>query len=170
MASGKPTPWREELRIAARRLPIVVLLMVFWIVATALGLALLVIPGVYLSVALVFAWPALVLKPMSLSESVRYSLRLTRRNFWRVSTIFSVAIVVLFVFYAVGLVFALLAAPVVGVADLAVATAISTRVLAVMGVFAQPFMCAVLIATYADLQARADATPAAQSVAAPANS
>jgi len=165
IASNQPISAARELRIAARRLPIVVALMVFWFAASAAGLALLVIPGVYLSVALVFAWPALVLKPMSFFEAIRYSLRLARRNWWRTSVIMSVALAVVFVFYAVGLVFALIAAPVVGVADLAVATAISTRVLAFMGVFAEPFLCALLLATYADLQARAEIANAEPNIA-----
>ena len=169
IASGQPTSTSQELRLAVRRLPIVIALMVFWVAASALGLALLIVPGLYVSVALVFAWPALVLKPMSIKEAVRYSLQLAHRNWWRGTIVFTVGITVLFVFYAVGLVFALIAAPVVGVADVAVATSIATRVIATMGVFAEPFLCALLLAMYADLQVRKESADVERPVAAAAN-
>jgi hypothetical protein len=170
IAAGQATSTSQEIKAAIQRLPMVAALLIFWLAATALGFALLIIPGLYLSVALVFAWPALVLKPMSLTEAIRYSLQLARRNWWRTTMVFTVAITVLFVFYAVGLVFALIAAPVVGVADVAVATSIATRVIAIMGVFAAPFLCALLLAMYADLQVRKEAADIARPVAASANS
>jgi hypothetical protein len=169
IAAGQPTSVAQEVRVALRRLPLVLALLVVWIVAIAVGLALLVVPGLYLSVALVFAWPAVVLKPMGLAESIRYSLRLSRRNWWRTTFIFTVALAVLFVFCAVGLVFALVAAPVAGAADVAVVTAISTTVLAAMGAFAEPFLCALLLATFGDLQVRTEGIDLERRIAATAN-
>lgn len=169
IAAGQPTSVRQEARIALKRLPVVVALLILWLVAIAVGLAVLVIPGLYLSVALVFAWPALVLQEMSVGEAMRYSLRLSRRNWWRVTFIFTVALAVLFVFCAVGLVFALIAAPVAGSADVAVVTAISTTVLAAMGAFAEPFLCALLLATFGDLQVRTEGTDLERRIAAASN-
>jgi hypothetical protein len=169
VASGRSTSTAEEVRFAIKRLPLVIALLIFWVAVTALGLVLLVIPGLYLSVALVFAWPALVLKPMSLSEAIRYSLQLARRNWWRTTIVFSVAIAVLFVFYAVGLVFALFATMAVGVADVAVVSSVALRVIATMGAFAEPFLCALLLAIYADVQVRKESVDSAQSIAATAS-
>jgi membrane-anchored glycerophosphoryl diester phosphodiesterase (GDPDase) len=107
--------------------------------------------------------------PLSLREAIRYSLQLARRNWWRTTIVFSVAIAVLFVFYAVGLVFALFATMAVGVADVAVASSVALRVIATMGAFAEPFLCALLLAIYADVQVRKESAESAQSVAATAN-
>jgi len=169
IASGKPMTTAEEVRLALKRLPIVVALLVFWLAASALGLVLLVVPGLYLLGALIFAWPATVLKQIPLREAVRYSLQLARHNWWRTMLAFTVGIIVLFVFYAVGIVFALLAAPVIGVADIAVMTSITTRVIAIMGVFAEPFLCALLLSMYADLQVRKEVAALPRPAAAAAN-
>ena len=48
--------------------------------AIALGTVLLVVPGIYLSVALLFAYPALLLDDASLAGSMRTSLALVRGN------------------------------------------------------------------------------------------
>lgn len=170
IAAGKPTSVSEELRGALNQVPWAVALMVFWIFAIAVGLMLLVLPGLYLAVALVFAWPALVLKSMPLNESIRYSLKLSRHNWWRITFVFTVSLAVLFVFCAVGIVFALIAAPVAGAADVAVVTAITTTVLAAMGAFAGPFLCALLLATFGDLQVRTEGTDLERRIAAAANS
>jgi hypothetical protein len=169
IAAGRPTRMRAELREAFTRLPLVLASLIVWIVGTAIGLVLLVIPGIYLSVALPFAWPAVIVRRMGLGESIRYSLRLSRRNWWRTGAVFTVGFVVLFVFYAVGLVFALLIAPVVGAVDLAVVTAIATAVFASMGAFAGPFLCALMIATFGDLQVRAEGSDLERRIAATAN-
>jgi membrane-anchored glycerophosphoryl diester phosphodiesterase (GDPDase) len=161
---------RAELREAFVRLPWVLAILVTWVVGVALGLVLLVLPGLYLAVALPFAWPALILRKMRIHESIRYSARLSRRNWWRTALIFTVGFVVLFVFYAVGLVFALLLAPVIGAVDLAVVTAVATAVFASMGAFAGPFLCALMIATFGDLQVRMEGSDLERRIAAATHS
>jgi hypothetical protein len=170
IAAGQPTSMRAELREAFLKLPWVLAILITWIVGVGLGLVLLVIPGLYLAVALPFAWPALVLRRMRFPESILYSVRVSRRSWWRTALIFTVGFVVLFVFYAVGLVFALLLAPVIGAVDLAVVTAVATAVFASMGAFAGPFLCALLIATFGDLQVRTEGSDLERRIAAATNS
>ena len=86
--------------------------------------------------------------------SLTRSLRLTSGSFWRLSVIYTVALIILFVLYVVIGAIAGFVGAVLGRGDVAVFTA-STEVLAVaLGALATPFYGALALAVLADLKVR----------------
>jgi hypothetical protein len=158
IASGRATTLSAEARVAFARLPYVILLLLACFLAIAMGTLLLVLPGLYLAVALTLSWPALVLTRQDVLSAMRYSLGLIRRNWWRTTLIFAVALAVVFMFYSFGLILSALILRFAGAEDIAVVTAVSAAVVVAMGAVASPFMCALLLATFGDLQVRREGT------------
>lgn len=144
--------WTADLLLAVRRLPHVVALLVLSALAVGLGL-LLVVPGVYLVVAVLPAWHALLIEERGPVRALVYSVRLVTGNWWRVLVTFLIALTILIVFYAIAAIVVAAAAPLTG-ADLATITALSTVVVVALGALSAPFFCALLLAILGDLQAR----------------
>jgi hypothetical protein len=154
LAQGHPSAVGAELHTALQRLPRLILVGLLWALAVAAGLVLFVVPGVYLSVALLFAWPAVLLRNQGGLEALRYSRDLVRGSWWRASAIFAVVLIVLLVFYGVVGVGTGVVLSLTGVRDLAVVTAVSTTAALVMGAIGTPFTTAVVLALFAELRVR----------------
>lgn len=156
IVSGNRTDTATELRVALRRLPELIAMAILTLLALGVGSALLILPGVYLMIGLVFTWQALLLVPLSPLKAMRYSLRLTRGYWWRTLLILTVAVAVLLVFYAAGLAVAMIVMPFAGGADVALVTSISSAVIVAMNVVGAPFLWALMLAAFGDLQARTE--------------
>jgi hypothetical protein len=113
-----------------------------------------VVPGVYLLVALWMAVPELLFEVRSPLEAMQSSLRLVRGSWWRAFGVLIVAFVVVFVFYALGGVFAFILVQFERGADLAVVTATATVFIISLGAVVMPFMMATTLALFGDLVAR----------------
>jgi hypothetical protein len=122
----------------------------------ALGMVLLVVPGLYLAVALLFAYPAMLLDDQSVPGAIRTSLRLVRGNWWRTSTILTVALFAVVVFYAVGSVVGVILSRLIGSGDLASVFLVTSVITAMIGALFSPFMLALSLAQYDDLKLRRD--------------
>jgi hypothetical protein len=134
------------------------------------GLILLSVPASYIGVLLSCCVIAVLIGGKGILTSLRYSAHLVRGNWWRVATIYSVGLVVLFVYYILMSVAAALLAPLTGIADVAVFVAVSAVMAAVLGALAAPFYSAIGIALYGDLQARREGTDLERRIAdAPVN-
>ncbi len=123
----------------------------------------------FVLVRLSSAYALLVVTGSSAPASLRRSWSLTQGSFWRLTGIYTVAIVVLLVFYflvgtAAGFVFALTATR----ADIIVITAAYAVVAVALGAFAVPFYMAVQLAVLGDLSTRREGADLAQRIAAPA--
>jgi len=154
IANGRATTLAQDLgRPLARLLPAAGLILVS-VAAIVLGFMLLVVPGVYLLVALMFAYPAMLFDGASVSGSIRASLRLVRGNWWRTSVIVTVALFAFIVFYAVGSVIGVVIAQVAGGGDVGRVFLATSIVGALVGALFAPFMCAVSLAQFADLRLR----------------
>jgi hypothetical protein len=142
---------RSALLAVLPRAPALSGLFILLILSTVVGL-LLILPGIYLSVALVLAWPLLLFERDSPIGAMRRSVQLTRGRFWWLSLILGVCMVILIVFFLVGLVLAAILLPLLGADDFAVFTAASVVVSVALGAVAAPFFGAVLLSLYTELR------------------
>jgi hypothetical protein len=151
---GQPVNALTELKEALRRIPALIGLLLLIALMVAGGVILLILPGIYLATASSLAWPALMVERRSPLDAVRQSLRLVKGNWWRVSAVIAVALIVALVFYIV--VFATLAIvlPLAGANDVAMFTAASVVVLIALGAIGMPFYGAVLLSLHDDLRLR----------------
>lgn len=100
IAAGRTERWSASVRTARDRMPRLVLVVLAQFAFVLVGLALLVVPGVYLFVAL---WPAfylVLLERRGLRESLDLALRLVRHRWWQVAgvaALVAIAVLVLFV-------------------------------------------------------------------------
>lgn len=98
--------------------------------------------------------------------SMGHSWRLTSGSFWRLSVIYTVAVVLLLVFYLIATVLGTAVAAAIAHGDLAVMTAVMSTVVVVLGAFAAPFYSALMLAVYGDLTVRREGADLAQRIAA----
>jgi hypothetical protein len=154
LASGGASSMRGELRITLARLPQLLVLALSGVAAWAVGLALLVVPGLYLTVAFLFAVPALFARSRGPLDALAYCVRLLYGNWWRTAFILTIAAVVTLALYLVLAATALLAFTAGGIADVAMITALSRAAGIAMGAVIAPFACAMILATFGELRAR----------------
>lgn len=122
------------------------------------ALIVLAIPASYVGVALSCSWTALLFAGTGVLRSMAYSFRLVSGNWWRLSTIYSVGIVMLLVFYVLSGVLAMaVVVPFAGAADLAVLTAVSAVIVVALGAVGTPFYSALALVVFGDLRARREA-------------
>jgi hypothetical protein len=165
MLRGESLSMRRELADVLRRLPGLALLFVLNLLAVAAGIAVLVLPGLYLLIALAPAWPAFLLGERSAPGAVRESLSLTRGHWWRTALVLVVSFVIALAFvFSVAI--ATIALPFAGGGDLAVATAVMVAVVLAMMAVAAPLFGSLLIAIYGNLRVRRGALDLEQRIAA----
>ena len=183
VARGADVSAGAALSTAARRAPALVLLGILLVLAIAVcflpaaafhapsayGVAvLLAFPATYVAVALSCAWVALLLTGKGPLASLGYSWRLTSGNFWRLSLIYTVALVMIIVLYVLaGLIAGFLSLPLAH-GDIAVVTAVTTVVVVIVGAIGTPFYSALALAVFGDLAVRKEGTDLAQRISAPA--
>lgn len=178
--TGAPVSAARCLSDGLRRLPGVLLLAI--VVVAGMGVFLLLplllppayrlwgfivalIPSSYVGVALSCSWTALLLARKGVISSLTYSVHLVSGNWWRVTAIYTVGIVLLLVFSLVGGVIAGVVVPLAGASDIAVITAVSTVMVVAMGAVATPFFAAFAIALFGDLQVRKEGSDLEQRMA-----
>jgi hypothetical protein len=127
---------------------------VLYLLAMAVGLILLVIPGIILSLSLSFGFFAIVLDDDSALQGLKHSHRLVWGNWWRTLTVVSVPVVIVMILY-IGLI------TVFGVSVFmsdgqASSDALITVALveAAIGGITAPLMYSIMIAQYHDLKLR----------------
>jgi hypothetical protein len=104
------------------------------------------------------SWPALLIGRKGVIGSLRYSTSLIRGNWWRTVMVYTVAMTMIIVLsVTAGMIVGVLAA--LGAArDLAVTTAVSAVMVVASGAIYMPFITAMSLALYGDLQARREGT------------
>jgi hypothetical protein len=172
-----------ELAVALRRLPALIGLLLL----VALGFGLCFVPAAitagtlralllsvavialcYAVVAISCAQTILLIDEQGPPSSLARSWRLTTGSFWRLSVIYSVALIILLALYAViGAVAGFLAAAFAH-GDLAMVTAFAQVIGIILGALATPFYAALALAVLADLKVRKEGTDLAQRISATA--
>jgi hypothetical protein len=121
--------------------------------ACALGFVLLIIPGLYISIALALYAAAIVVDDQRAGESLGTSRRLVKGNYWRTAAIFTVAFVILMiVFMALGVVVGISAVALSH--DPTVILLINTCVQSLVYIVTYPFFASILVVVYHDLKLR----------------
>ncbi len=121
--------------------------------ACALGFLLLIVPGLYLSIALALYAAAIVVDDQRAGESLGTSRRLVKGNYWRTAAIFTVAFVILMiVFMALGVVVGIGAVAVSR--DPTVILLVNTCVQSLLYIVMYPFFASLLVVVYHDLKLR----------------
>ena len=100
--------------------------------------------------------------------SMVQSWRLTSGSWWRLTLIYSVALVLLIVLYVLSGLIAGLLAMLLAHGDIAVITAATTVLVVVLSAIGTPFYWALALAVLGDLSARREGADLAQRLAAPA--
>jgi hypothetical protein len=133
-------------------LPLLVIPRAYWPSARIPLGVLAVCVGVYF----LCSWPALLVGKKGVIGSLLYSARLIRGNWWRTVMVYAVAVIMIVVVsVTVAIMFSALTA-FGATRDLAVATAVSAVTVVASGAVYMPFVTAMTLALYGDLQARRD--------------
>jgi hypothetical protein len=133
--------------------------------------------GIFLAMLLAGSWviirwvcsvPIYLLSERGPIASMSHSWELTTGNFWRLSVIYTVGVVLLLVFYFLASIVGGMAALWLGRGDLVVVMAVTTAVIALLAALFTPFYQALVLAVFGDLSARREGADLAQRISAPA--
>ena len=154
VASNRP-PSENVLSYAIARAPMLFLALVLYGLACTVGLVLLIVPGIIVMVSLVLVVPILLFEGRGAVESLMASHRLVWGNWWRTAALFGIGgIIVMVLYFIVGIVAGVVAVLFSGQVTI-VAALISTALVGLLvGVFATPFLTALVMNVYWDLKLR----------------
>jgi hypothetical protein len=145
--------------------------------APALATQIWVMTGIFLAMLIAGSWvvikwvcavPIYLLGERGPIGSLSHSWQLTAGNFWRLSVIYSVGVVLLLVFYVLATVAGGAVALLVGRGDLVLFLAVSSVVIALLAALFTPFYQALILAVFGDLSVRREGADLAQRISAPA--
>jgi len=160
IAQAEPDSLGAPLARALRALPAIVPLVILMAAAIAVGVLLLVLPAVYLLIALSMAMPLLVLEHKGPIDAMKLSVHLIRGHWWRTAGIFAITLLMMLVMYFLASVLVVAAVQFIRAADVALTTAAATVLIVALGAFSAPYGSATALAVLGDLQVR-DAAAAA---------
>jgi hypothetical protein len=194
LASAQAADMGAELRRGVRRMPGTVLIWILMVLAVVVTLipcmiaagavvgvsrvrspAMPVLFGVLCALAaswvvirFVCANPAYLLSERAPLDSMGHSWHLTAGNFWRLSAIYTVGVIILIVFYILTSVIGGMVALLLAHGDLTVVMAVSAAIVALLAALFTPFYYALVLAVYGDLSVRREGSDLAQRLAVPA--
>lgn len=99
VANGTPLGIGESLRQGLRRSPSLLGTGVLYALICFFGLLLLIVPGIWLSVAFIFAMYAAVLDNKDPIDSLGYSWQLVKGNWWRTAVVLTIIVIIAGVIY-----------------------------------------------------------------------
>jgi hypothetical protein len=145
----------SALAVGARRLPAAVLGLLLYMLAFGIGLVLLVVPGVYVFGKFQLWMTAMFVDDAGAVEGLGISWRLTRGRWWRGTAIFTVAMIILYVFaLALGLVSGVITALThLSVTDRAIVNQLFG---VVSNMIVLPMFVAILVVMYHDFKLRSE--------------
>lgn len=126
---------------------------ILFAIAIAVGLVLLIIPGIILMVSLYMFLPAIVLDDKGAVESLKYSHSLVWGNWWRTTAVVTIALIIIYVLFLLIGVIAGLLFVMVGI-DLVVAFLAQAVATLLGGFVITPFIIALYLEIYRDLKMR----------------
>ena len=151
---GRDPDWRESLRFALRRTPVLIGVSFLYFLAVMVGFLLLIVPGVWLSIAFALAFPAALVERLGPVAALRRSQRLVRGRWW--ATFGALLLGILLATVLSSIAQALVAIPLVIAVDESsvLALVISSLAGAIGYVIATPFQAAIVALAYFDLRVR----------------
>lgn len=124
----------------------------------SIGLAVMLIPALYVFVALSFSLPARVLAHKGVLQSLVYSVGLIRGNWWRATAMYVVGLSIITVFYLLAAVMAAMVLPQSGHV-MAIERAVTTTAILAVGAIGLTFYTAITLTVFGDLEIRKAAKP-----------
>lgn len=155
--SGEPLGVGEALTRSSRRALSLFFTTILFGIAIAIGLVLLIIPGLILMISLMLCFNLNLFEEKGPVASLIGSHQLVWGNWWRTAAILTVGFIVLFVIYMLAGVIAGLFVPLIGIdlGDVLAVTMVSTIVISVVvTLVVTPFYLGLAIAIYWDLKLR----------------
>jgi hypothetical protein len=151
---GRQATAGDSLRFAFARLPALIGAYFLTTIALGVGFLLLIVPGIYLAVALTMILPALLFERIGAVDAFRRSLALVRGHWWRTLAILLVTAVIFVVLsLALGAAVGGLVSVVSGDSEVVVAVLL-TLVNILLSIVLYPVVAAVLTVLYYDLRVR----------------
>ncbi|MHB8474504.1 MAG: hypothetical protein ACYDC8_16965 [Gammaproteobacteria bacterium] len=158
VARGTPAAMGVALRLALKRLAPVVFGSILYGLSVALGMVLLIIPGIILMFSLFFFSVAIVLDGVGMRASLALSHRLVWGNWWRTTTILSVVGIISLAFYfGLAALLGLVVAISVG-NNPALIQQLLQPLVAVFSAVLTPLFYSILVVLYHDLKIRKQGT------------
>jgi hypothetical protein len=99
IAKGATSSIAEAFSVALRRLPALLVSGIIYFLALVVGLVLLFVPGVFIGVALLFFYMAVIAERKGPIESLQYSWQLVRGNWWRTAALATIITIVIAILY-----------------------------------------------------------------------
>lgn len=159
----------DALGVAVNRFPAMFGGFVLFMLALVVGFLLLVIPGLYLMIALGFVFFAAVLERKGAVESLLYSHNLVRGHWWRTALlVVTIGVVAVVLYLVLGLIVGIVLAMSGGAVDLAEGNLpwyVDFVVNPLLSSVVVPLTCALFIEVYADLRLRREGGDFEQSIA-----
>jgi hypothetical protein len=157
VATGRELSFVQALAAGAQRAPAQAGAGIWYVAAVAAGLLLLLIPGIVLTVSLVFGPVAAVVERLGPIASLRFSRRIVRGHWWHTSTVLTMIGIIAAVPYVIQLVVSIAAS-----ADLAQLAGgggpwyVDFVLSPLLSGIAAPLVSSLMLATLYDLKARHD--------------
>ena len=117
-----------------------------------MGLVLLVLPGIYLLVALCAAYPVLLEGRLSVPGAIDHALQLVRGHWWRSAGVLAAALFAILIFYSAGHLCGIMLARLASTATVVVQQGLVSVVSALVGCLFMPFVTALGQAHHAALE------------------
>jgi hypothetical protein len=152
MLEGRPGDWGAAFADLLRRLPALLALVLLSLAAIAAGTLLLVLPGIYLSVALLFAFPAFVIEAHGPVRSLDRALQLVRRRWWYTTAIVSVGFLAILVVLALGIVLGVLAGGLITGGNFEIALVAASMITTLLAALITPFLLALCTVQFVTLR------------------
>jgi hypothetical protein len=154
IAQGEPRSMLDDFTELTARLPALMGLLILTWLAIVAGSICLLLPGVYLLIALSVAQCAVLFERLDPLAAMKRSLQLVRGHWWRTLGIFVVAVLIVFVFDILGVVVVTILVRFVRGADVALLSAAARMIIIVLGTLTTPFIAATTLCIYGELQLR----------------
>lgn len=153
IAQGGDIGVGESVRRTVPRVVAIVVAALCYALIVGAGLVLLVIPGLLFAVSLYMFLPAILLEGKGPVDSLRYSHKLVWGNWWRVATISTVAVIVMYVLFVIA---GLLLGMFVGFSNPDLATMFLTQMGATMiaSLLVIPYFMALYVEVFRELKMR----------------
>ncbi len=163
---GESLTAREAVAVGLRRFPVMLGVVLLAMLMLGVGFLLLVIPGIYLLVRILFAPFAAITESKGVTESIRYSFELTRGRWWRTFLLVTIVSIVVSVLYAIVIV----VVGAFGGAELDELERLPWQfdfvVMPLLGGLLAPLSYALIMAIYADYKLRSEGADIAERIAA----
>jgi hypothetical protein len=127
--------------------------------AVAGGTVLLILPGIYLAISLVFSGFPIVLDRLGPLQGLRESHRLVKGSWWRTATLLTIAVIVAMIPYvAVGAIVNALTAPLLKPDTMVTWALVNGGVTVLCYAFVLPILLCIYYGIYSDLRLRKEGT------------